>query len=168
MNNVIKELLEAEIEAKIQNLQHLTTGSAEMSTEINDLVKLYNLKNADDKLQLEFEEKAERRKLDEAKNISELEMKKIDLDIKKEDILIKKANFEEVRTTRENDEMFKNLQFTEDFNERYFKHLIEIAGVVVPMMFYASWMKKGFRFEETGTFTSTTFKGLFNRFKPTK
>lgn len=27
---------------------------------------------------------------------------------------------------------------------------------------------KGFKFEETGTYTSTTFRGLFNRFRPTK
>ena len=35
-------------------------------------------------------------------------------------------------------------------------------------MFYAAWMKRGFKFEENGTYTSTTFRGLFNRFKPTK
>jgi hypothetical protein len=45
---------------------------------------------------------------------------------------------------------------------------IEIIGIGLPLIFYASWMRRGFKFEETGTYTSTTFKGLFNRFKPTK
>jgi hypothetical protein len=45
---------------------------------------------------------------------------------------------------------------------------IEVAGIILPLMFYASWMKRGFKFEETGTYTSSTFRGLFSRFKPTK
>ena len=39
---------------------------------------------------------------------------------------------------------------------------------IPPLMFYGIWMKKGFKFEETGTYTSTTFRGLFNRFRPTR
>ena len=45
---------------------------------------------------------------------------------------------------------------------------IDVAGIVLPLAFYASWMNKGFKFEETGSFTSTTFRGLFQKFKPTK
>ena len=52
--------------------------------------------------------------------------------------------------------------------ERYLKYGVEIAGIVLPLLFYANWMSKGFKFEETGTFTSTTFRGLFGRFRPTR
>lgn len=45
---------------------------------------------------------------------------------------------------------------------------LEAAGIVLPLIFYAYWMKKGFEFEKDGTFTSTTFRGLFNRFRPAK
>lgn len=45
---------------------------------------------------------------------------------------------------------------------------IETAGIVLPLAFYATWMNKGFKFEETGTFTSTTFRGLFQKFKTTR
>ena len=51
---------------------------------------------------------------------------------------------------------------------QYIKLGLEAAGIVLPLIFYAVWMNKGFRFEENGTYTSTTFKGLFNRFRPTK
>ena len=44
---------------------------------------------------------------------------------------------------------------------------VEAMGVILPLMFYAAWMRRGFKFEETGTFTSTTFRGLFSRFRPT-
>jgi len=52
--------------------------------------------------------------------------------------------------------------------DRYFKLGIAAAELLIPLMFYGIWMRKGFKFEETGTYTSTTFRGLFNRFRPTK
>ena len=42
---------------------------------------------------------------------------------------------------------------------------VEVMGIVLPLLFYAKWMKEGFKFEETGTFTSATFRGLFQKFK---
>lgn len=56
----------------------------------------------------------------------------------------------------------------DEANDRYFKLAADAANLIVPLIFYGVWMKRGFKFEETGTFTSTTFRGLFNRFRPTK
>ena len=50
----------------------------------------------------------------------------------------------------------------------YVKLGAEIAGIILPLMFYGYWMSKGFEFEKTGSFTSTTFRNLFMRFKPVK
>lgn len=69
---------------------------------------------------------------------------------------------------RESDEQLKRDQLSEQVKDRYFRLGIEAAGILLPLMFYAIWMRRGFRFEETGTYTSTTFRGLFNCFKPTK
>lgn len=69
--------------------------------------------------------------------------------------------------TRESDNILKKDQLEEQIKDRYFRLGLEAAGIILPMIFYAAWMKRGFRFEETGTYTSTTFRGLFNRFKPT-
>jgi len=65
------------------------------------------------------------------------------------------------------DEMKKN-QLVQEVRNRYFRVGIDVAGVVLPLIFYAVWMQRGFKFEETGAYTSTTFRGLFNRFRPTK
>ena len=62
----------------------------------------------------------------------------------------------------------KKDQLTEQVKDRYFRLGIEAAGIILPLIFYACWMRRGFKFEENGTYTSTTFRGLFNRFKPTK
>ena len=68
----------------------------------------------------------------------------------------------------ENDKQLKNAQLEEQVKDRYFRLGVEAAGIVLPLIFYAVWMRKGFKFEENGTYTSTTFRGLFNRFRPTK
>jgi len=77
-------------------------------------------------------------------------------------------DFNEKYDTRESDNILKKDQLEEQIKDRYFRLGLEAAGIILPMIFYAAWMKRGFRFEETGTYTSTTFRGLFNRFKPTK
>lgn len=77
-------------------------------------------------------------------------------------------DFEEKAENRKNDDEFKKEQLAEQVKDRYFKLGIAAAELVLPLMFYAVWMRRGFKFEEHGTYTSTTFRGLFNRFRPTK
>ena len=62
----------------------------------------------------------------------------------------------------------KNAELDSKAMDRWVRLGADIAGIVLPLAFYAVWMKRGFKFEETGTFTSTTFRGLFNCFKPKK
>lgn len=71
-------------------------------------------------------------------------------------------------TRNESDIQFKKYQLEEQVKDRYFRLGIEMTSIILPLIFYGIWMRKGFKFEETGSFTSTTFRGLFNRFKPTK
>lgn len=52
--------------------------------------------------------------------------------------------------------------------ERYFRWGLDAAGLILPLIFYGVWMNRGFEFEKEGAFTSTTFKSLFNRFRPVK
>lgn len=73
----------------------------------------------------------------------------------------------EDETNAREDEV-KRIQLAEQVKDRYFRVGIAAAELVIPLVFYGIWMKKGFKFEETGTYTSTTFRGLFNRFRPTK
>jgi len=77
-------------------------------------------------------------------------------------------DFSEKYDAREGDKQLKKDQLEEQVKDRYFRFGVEAAGIMLPLIFYAIWMKRGFKFEETGTYTSTTFRGLFNRFKPTK
>lgn len=62
----------------------------------------------------------------------------------------------------------RRVQKEKDSKDRKIKIGIAISELLVPLIFYGRWMKKGFDFEKNGTFTSTTFRGLFSRFRPTK
>lgn len=55
-----------------------------------------------------------------------------------------------------------------EVKDRYIKLGTAAAELVLPLMFYSVWMCMGFKFEKDGTFTSTTFRGLFSHFRPTK
>ncbi len=70
--------------------------------------------------------------------------------------------------TSARDLKLKQQMLNESIKDRYFKLGLDVAGLIVPIIFYGIWMGRGLKFEETGTFTSTTFRGLFNRFKPTQ
>lgn len=136
MEDNIRDLLSGEISREIQALSNLNEGSKEKSTAIDDLAKLYKLRIEESKNDWEYDEKYNRRVM------------------------------EEEAGTR--DEEMKRTQLSEQIKDRYFRLGIAAAELMIPLMFYGIWMKKGFKFEETGTYTSTTFRGLFNRFRPTK
>lgn len=136
MEENIRDLLSGEISREIQALSGLNAGSKEKSTAIDDLTKLYKLRIEESKNDWEYDEKYNRRVM------------------------------EEEAGTR--DEEMKRTQLSEQIKDRYFRLGIAAAELMIPLMFYGIWMKKGFKFEETGTYTSTTFRGLFNRFRPTK
>jgi hypothetical protein len=140
MGENIKELLNEEIAAEIQAISSLDSGSEEKSKAIEDLAKLYRLRIEETKSELDAEDKRSRRTLESEASVRENEIKKSQLD-------------EQIKA---------------DVKDRYFKLGIAAAELLIPLMFYGIWMRKGFKFEETGTYTSTTFRGLFNRFRPTK
>lgn len=59
----------------------------------------------------------------------------------------------------------KAAEIDESAKTRYFRLAVEGVGIVLPLIFYGIWMKRGFEFEKEGTFTSSTFKGLINKFR---
>lgn len=150
----LKDLLSEEIKTEIQGLSELSPGSAEKSKAVDNLATLYKLKIEETKMEMDFDEKEKRRKMDE-KN-------------RQKDDALKEQQLKDENLARERDELIRKEQITEQGKDRYIRLGIAAAEIILPLVFYSKWMKKGFKFEETGTFTSTTFRGLFNRFKPTK
>lgn len=121
-----------------------------IETEIN------NLNSASDK-----DEKSE-----VIKNLAALHKLRIE-EIKTETEIEEKSERRAMdKAAHDEDATLKAFQLDENTLDRYAKIGIAAAELVLPLMFYGVWMRRGLRFEETGTFTSQTFKNLFNRFKP--
>lgn len=80
-----------------------------------------------------------------------------------------KLKIEEIKTETDLKEIdIKEKQLREQVKDRYFRTGIAAAEIILPLVLYAAFMRKGFKFEETGTYTSTTFRNLLTRFKPSK
>ena len=62
----------------------------------------------------------------------------------------------------------EDLRLKEQSKDRKVKVCIATAELIVPLIFYGIWMRQGFKFEKDGIIASTTFRGLINRFRPTK
>lgn len=143
MDEQIGTKLDEEI-VRLQNkLKSMTPGAKEYQEVTEELRLLYQMRLEGVKAEWDYDEKRERR-ITEAGRADE------DLRI------------------REHEEALKRDQFDEQKKDRWIR--VGIAGVelIVPMIFYGVWMARGFKFETTGTYTSNTFKGLWNRFKPFK
>lgn len=144
MDEEIKVMLSEMIKTDILEIEEMDIGSEERERAIDDLVKIYKLR------------------IEETKNDNDICEKRaariMDMDERKE------ARFME-RDTASRD---KQEVLSEQVKERYFRVGLAVVEIGLPLLFYAKWMKRGFEFEETGAYTSTTFRGLFNRFKPTK
>lgn len=83
----------------------------------------------------------------------------------------KKIDNDEIKNNNESEIKKEELKIkskvdTELKYDRWIKLGCEVAKVAVPIIFYNVWMNRGFEFEETGSYTSNTFRNLFGRFKP--
>lgn len=143
----MKSLLDGVIEREIQSIESMESGSEERVSAINELATLYKLRIEEIKAETDAKEKDERREMDSNKCKQELNDKLAD---------------------RTREEELQKRQFRDQLIDRCVKAGVDVAGLVLPLMFYGIWMNRGFKFEETGSFTSTTFKNLLNRFRPTK
>ena len=168
----IKSLLDGVIETEIENLKTLETGSEEKSKAVSTLSTLHKLRIEEIKAETEAEDKRQRREMEDSHHKDEMALKKEQTvrqeEQQKAELSLRERQVNGEELDRERDETFKKRQFMDGIVDRYVKLGVAVAELVLPLAFYGTWMKMGFEFEKEGTFTSSTFKNLFNRFKPTR
>jgi hypothetical protein len=147
MNKEIKKEIEGYVLKRLKHLNNLDINTDDYYGVTNGEVKNINIL-------MELIQK------DEINNNNlHLENRKIDISE------VKNNNDTDVKNKELNVNIKRDLELR---NDRIIKVLVDGATVIVPIIFYNVWMNRGFKFEETGTFTSNTFKNLFGKFKPTK
>lgn len=60
------------------------------------------------------------------------------------------------------------IKILEQKKDRWLKFGVDVGAVALPFILYWVWMGRGFKYEETGSYTSKTLLNLFSRFKPTR
>lgn len=140
MNEEIKKMLEEVIAEEIDEVSSLKSGTDEKSKAVDDLAKLYKLHIESEKIKLEHTEKSQKQIAD---NRNEIENRSMEDD-------------------------FRKKQLAEQRLDRYVKIGITGCELILPLIFYGVWMKRGFKFEENGTYTSGTFRTLWSHFRPAK
>lgn len=143
----IKTLLDDVIETEIQNLKQFSPDAEGKADAIRDLAALHKLRIEEIKAHTDAEEKAQRREMDSEQRKAELASKDTD---------------------RNRDEELQACQLREQKIDRYVRVGVAAVELMAPLVFYGIWMKRGFKFEESGVYSSTTFRNLFSRFRPTK
>lgn len=148
----IKSLLDGVIETEILNIG--SVGDEKKADAIRNLAALHKLRIEEIKVEIDAEEKRARRIMDD--------------EHQKTEAALKERQTNGADADRERDEQFKQRQLKDLNMDRYVRIGIATAELILPLAFYGVWMSRGLKFEETGTYTSATFKNLFNRFKPTR
>ena len=139
MDKSIRELLEEELKVDIGLLNSLSPDTEEYKKIADNIAKLHELLVAE--YEHELKNEAQRRELLRADE--ELEL----------------------RHETEDD---RQAQCKKDRRIQYIRIGLEASGIVLPLIFYGVWLKKGFEFEKDGIVTSSFFKNMINRIKPTK
>ena len=160
MKEQIRKSLEDVIKEEITKISSMETGSKEKASAVGDLQTMYKLLSDETREQMELNEKIAKRESDEEQFYKELEEKTAKR-------IFEERQFDVECDFKKNDEKFKNSTFENENKFQYLRIGIEVASIIVPIMFYNAWMNRGLKYEESGVFTSKSFKGLINRFKPT-
>ena len=78
-----------------------------------------------------------------------------------------RARDERLRADKDVLERNERIERLENENtHKYIGYAINVAGIVLPLIFYGTWFKKGLQFEETGVYTSGMVKGILGKMQP--
>lgn len=154
MNDKNRTMLEDLIADQIFYIGKFNPDDEGYGAMINSLKTTCSISLEERKLANDSKEKKKARSIEHQYNNLKLELDKKKIDTESE--------------TKLNEYRLNLLQADGKSKDRIAKVVLDCAGIMVPIIFYGIWMKRGFKFEETGVFTSKTFSGLINRFKPTK
>lgn len=150
----INRLMDEEIVSQIKGLRTLQAGSQEQTAAVKNLTALYEARVNETKVQLDAEDKREKREMDSAQH--------------RADEALKKSQAADEAAARERDLKLKESQLEDQKVDRLMRAGIAMVEIGLPLVCYGHWFRKGLKFEETGSITSSMMRNLINKFKTKK
>ena len=140
----INKLMDEEIVSQIKGLKTLQAGSQEQTAAVKNLTALYEARINQEKVQLDADDKREKREMEREQQAAD------------------------EAAARERDLKLKEAQAEDQKIDRLVRAGIEMLGIGLPLVCYGHWFRKGLKFEETGSITSSMMRNLINKFKTKK
>lgn len=150
----INKLMDEEIVSQIKGLKTLQAGSQEQTAAIKNLTALYEARINQEKVQLDADDKREKREMEREQH--------------RADETLRKSQAADEAAARERDLKLKEAQAEDQKIDRLVRAGIEMLGIGLPLVCYGHWFRKGLKFEETGSITSSMMRNLINKFKTKK
>lgn len=136
-----KTKLEQEIVEVFNTMNGLSPDSEKYDKTLDRLVRLYELKISEDKVDFDFREKEARREMEERQHVDEVDAA----------YAARKEELEEKK--KQNRFQWINLGAS---------IAITLLTGVTSYAFHNYWLKKSFKFEEDGTIAGATSRGVWN------
>lgn len=150
----INKLMDKEIVSQIKALGSLQSGSQEQTAAVKNLTALYEARINEEKVQLDAEDKREKREMDREQH--------------RADEALKKSQAADEAAARQRDLQLKEAQMEDQKVDRLMRAGIAMVEIGLPLVCYGHWFRKGLKFEETGSITSSMMRNLINKFKTKK
>lgn len=107
-------------------------------------------------------------KLHKADEALKRDQMKADVELHKAEEALKRDQMAMEREFHQADDQSKRDLLSDQAIERYLKYGAVALEVILPIVAYGVWYKKGLKFEETGTVTSTMTRNLISKMLPKK
>lgn len=150
----INKLMDEEIISQIKGLKSLQAGSQEQTAAVKNLTALYEARVNETKVQLDADDKREKREMEREQH--------------RADEALKKSQAADEAAARERDIKLKEVQLEDQKVDRLMRAGIAMVEIGLPLVCYGHWFRKGLKFEETGSITSSMMRNLINKFKTKK
>ena len=150
----INKLMDEEIVSQIKGLKTLQAGSQEQTAAVKNLTALYEARINQEKVRLDADDKREKREMEREQH--------------RADEALKKSQAADEAAARERDIKLKEVQLEDQKVDRLMRTGIAMVEIGLPLVCYGHWFRKGLKFEETGSITSSMMRNLINKFKTKK
>ena len=137
----IKRMLDEQIKTEIEGLASLQTGSEEKSKAMHVVTELYKLRLDEMKIKAEHEEHLDRNELERDKHFLESQ-------------------------SRDDERVLKEAQHKSQNLDRWINVGLMTGQLLITIIAYDIWNRRGLKFEEEGTIRSPHTRNLFSKMIP--
>lgn len=137
---------------KVEQLSQYEPGSKEATALSKDIAMLYAELTKASEAGLKLAEVNAKYDLEERKFKDEMQLKKEQFELEKQKFEAEKARVEADKKDKIVDWAFKAAGI-----------VVTVGSLTAQLVFTGGWLKKGFKFEETGSFTSGTFRTVWSK-----